>query len=101
MGAAAIPSSESTAWLWKARLPGLLADAGYMSAICLATLVSFDITAAFGVVPADQHHDALRSALSMSVYSTIHLFPYVPICALAVRLAPAAGLGRYVCFSIV
>jgi two-component sensor histidine kinase len=99
MRADAASQPENAAWLWKVRLPGLLADLGYMSAIALGATVSFVITA-FGAPPGI-YVNGLPFPVYTAIASVIHIFPYVPICALAVNLAPAAGLARYVCFSVV
>jgi len=87
-------------WLWKARLPSLLADLGYMSAISLAIVAQFMITAGFGAPP-DPHYSALQLMVLSGIYGTVHVFPYLPICALAANLAPATGFIRYMCFCAV
>ena len=100
MRADAVSRSETAAWLWKARLPSLLADLGYMCAISVAIVALSMVSAAFAPLP-DQHTSVLSVVLSTAVYGTVHIFPYLPICAVAANLAPATGLGRYVCFSAV
>jgi len=56
---AAASSQLSIGWLWKARLPSLLADLGYMSAISLAAVATFVIAGVFFAL-ADPQHSALR-----------------------------------------
>jgi two-component sensor histidine kinase len=78
----------------------MLADLGYLCAISLGILAQTMITAAFGE-PFDQRYGALQAATGSAVYATVHIFPYLPICAVAANLAPATGVGRYVCFCVV
>src|SRR5689334_14950887 len=97
MRAAAAPHLESATWLWRARLSSLLADLGYLCAICVAAIASFAVIGAFGAPP-NIPGTALQRALLTVIVSTVHIYPYLPICAIAANLAPATGLGRYVCF---
>jgi signal transduction histidine kinase len=100
MRADAVSRPEHSAWLWKARLPGLLADFGYLCAISLGIVAQNSINAVFGE-PFDQHNGALQIAMLSAVYVTVHIFPYLPVCAVAANLAPSSGFGRYVCFCAV
>src|SRR5579863_9712490 len=100
MRTAAASQTESAAWLLKARLPGLLADLGYMVAITLGATASFVIAAAFGSPP-DPHNSTLHLAVGTAIGSVTHIVPYLPICAVAANFAPATGFTRYACFAAV
>jgi len=98
MRADASPQAGNIGWLWKARLPSLLADLGYMSAISLAAVATFVIAGIFGALSLPPR-SALQDGAVIMLLSGIHIFPYVPICAVVVNLAPAAGLNRYLIFA--
>jgi signal transduction histidine kinase len=71
-----------------------------MCAISFAIVALAVITAVFAAPPGE-HRSALHLALGTALSGTLHIFPYLPICAVAANLAPATGLSRYVCFSVV
>ena len=100
MRTAAVSQTKSAVWLLKTRLPGLLADLGYMVAITLGATASFVIAAAFGSPP-DPHNSMLHLAVMTATSSIVHIVPYLPICAVAANFAPASGFTRYMCFAAV